>query len=130
MSSAVVTMRPMRAEDIDVAVTIHGASFPDSRSTRLGRPFLRKMYRWFVACQPDLAIVACLDGAVVGFVTGAIGGSSRKIFRYALPEVIWGFLRRPRLLLSAGMYELWPSYLLGLVPRRKPPRPAEGDPAI
>ena len=109
----------MREADIEAVVAIHRQSFPDSRSTKLGKPFLRKMYRWFVTYQPDLAFFACKDGQPAGFVTGAIGGSTRKIFRYALWEIMRGFLRHPGFLLRPEMFEAWRGFLLGIIPRYK-----------
>jgi len=102
--------------DIDKVAAIHRESFPNSRSTQLGSPFLRKMYRWCVDKQPELAFVAVADGQPVGFVTGAIGGYSRRVFRYAFLEILWGFIRRPRLFLRREMFELWHSYIKGLLP--------------
>ena len=55
-------LRPMQEQDQEAVVAIHVESFPGSRSTRLGASFLRKMYRWFVSTQPDLSIVATLEG--------------------------------------------------------------------
>jgi len=115
--SGIVLIRSMGAADINAMAAIHCESFLDSRSTKLGVPFVRKMYRWFFEKQPALAFVAVIDDQPVGFVTGAIGGCSRKIFRYALSEIIFGFLRKPGLFFESDMFELWPSYLLGLFPR-------------
>ena len=114
-----IIIRPMRAEDIDQVAAIHCECFPDTRSTRLGISFVRKMYRWFCEKQPELAFVAEIDCQPIGFVTGAIGGSGRKIFRYAFGEVIGGFLRHPGLLLKMEMFEAWQSYLSGLFPRKR-----------
>lgn len=112
-------VRPMCADDIDDVVTIHCESFLNSRSTKLGRPFLRKMYLWFVQYQRGLSFVAEIDGRIVGFVTGGIGGSSRKIFRFALFEILWAFLRHPGLILQSDMFEQWSSYLWSLLPRKR-----------
>jgi ribosomal protein S18 acetylase RimI-like enzyme len=115
----------MQTGDIQAVVQIHMDGFTNSRSTRLGMPFVTRMYEWFVRYQPDLARVAMLDGVIIGFVTGAIGGSSRKIFRYAWREIAFAFIRNPRLLITEGMFESWSSYLRGLQPA-KPPPPALG----
>ena len=113
-------MDVLHIEDI---VSIHCESFPESRSTQLGRPFLRRMYRWYHLYQPQLSIVAESEGELVGFVTGAIGGSSRRIFRDAFPWGGWGFLRRPTLMFQAEMYEMWQSYLRGLFPGKGSGKP-------
>lgn len=102
--------------DLERVVQIHRQAFLNSRSTRLGKPYLRKMYRWFLENQPGLFILVEQDGNVAGFVCGAIGGYGRKIFRYALPEIIAGFLLQPALILKAGMFTLWHSYLQAFNP--------------
>lgn len=112
-------LRPMSPNDVEKVARLHAESFPDSRSTRLGMPFLVKMYTWFVLKQPRLACVAIMNGQIIGFVTGAIGGSSRKIFRYAWREISLAFVRNPTLIMSSGMFEAWPSYLHGLLPSSK-----------
>ena len=118
-NSDVVTIRPVTAVDIPHMVAIHCASFPTSRSTQLGLPFLQRMYRWYLTYQAPLSFVAELDGQIVGFVTGAIGGSSRKIFRYALRQIMGAFLRQPSLFFRSGMLEHWSGYLSGLLPKYK-----------
>jgi ribosomal protein S18 acetylase RimI-like enzyme len=117
LNSNNLVIRSMREADINQVTSIHCDSFPNSRSTRLGVSFVRKMYFWFYKKQPALAFVALYDNRPIGFVTGAIGGSSRKIFRYALPEVIFGFLRSPGLFLQLEMFEAWQSYLVGFFPK-------------
>jgi len=110
-------VRLLRGDDIDEVVAIHCESFPDSRSTRLGKPFLRRMYQWYLVCQPRLSLVGEMDGKVVGFVTGTFGwGGARRRFRYTLRQILWGFIRRPSLLVSAEMFERWENFLKGLMP--------------
>lgn len=116
-------MRPMRLSDLSALSSIHIQQFPGNRSSSLGRPFLRKMYRWFLLNQPHLAIVAEQDGHPIGFVVGALGRYDRKMFRYALPEVILGFIRNPMLLLKENIFHEWRGYLSALVPSRSRPRP-------
>ena len=125
-----VSTRQMAEADLDLVVRMHVEGFPDSRSTRLGEPFLKRMYRWYLEYQSGLSLVAEAEGHLVGFVTGAIGGSSRRIFRYALPQVGCGFIRRPRLFFCGEMYEMWHSYVRGLLPSRRQQKPTTvyGDP--
>ncbi len=117
MTTPPVTIRQMQASHIGEVVAIHQQSFPATRSTRLGPLFLNKMYHWFLAYHPELAFVAETDGRVVGFLTGAIGGSSRRIFHHAFWEIVFGFIRRPKLLFQADMFEMWHSHIRGLAPR-------------
>jgi ribosomal protein S18 acetylase RimI-like enzyme len=115
MRNAEIVVFPMRLENINTVAEIHRNSFPDSRSTRLGRPFLRKMYEWYIRYQPQLSFVAVLDDQVIGFVTGTYGwGGAQRRFRYTCWHIVWGFLRTPTLLLSAEMFEAGPNFLRGL----------------
>jgi len=92
-----MNIRPLKMEHLDAVTAIHVERFPNSRSTQLGKPFLRKMYRWFITNQPDLALVATIDDQVVGFAVGSIGGYGRRVFRYALLQVAWGLVSHPKL---------------------------------
>jgi ribosomal protein S18 acetylase RimI-like enzyme len=108
----------MSVNDIRQVAEIHIEQFPGSRSTSLGRAYLRKMYRWFVERQSELALVILDCDRVVGFAVGATGGYGRKIFRYTLGEIALGMLLHPSLLFRKKTYQLWQSYLKGLLPAR------------
>lgn len=125
-----MNIRLLTLEDIDAATAIHLERFPDSRSTQLGKPFLRRMYRWFIVNYPDLALTATVDGRVVGFAVGSIGGYGRRVFRYALPQVMWGLVRHPDLLLTPRTFYLWKSYLRAFVPAPKKEKAGPNDPGI
>lgn len=114
-----MNIRPLRIEDLDAVTAIHLERFPDSRSTALGKPFLRKMYRWFIVNYPDLALAATIDDRVVGFAVGSIGGYGRRTFRYAIPEIAWGLVRHPRLIFRSSTFSLWKSFMRGLIPKSK-----------
>jgi ribosomal protein S18 acetylase RimI-like enzyme len=110
-----ITLRSLKATDIKSVVKIHCAGFPNSRSTKLGEPFLKKMYQWYFLYNPRLSFVATLNGEIVGFVTGAIGGgTARRRFRYAFWQIVFGFLRHPQLFLQTEMFEAWQVHLRGL----------------
>ncbi len=113
-----ITVRRMSLNDINTVVEIHIEQFPDSRSTSLGRIYLRKMYRWFVEKQSELSLVILDSSQIVGFAVGAIGGYGRKIFRYTLGEIALGILLHPGLLFKKRTFQLWQSYLKGLLPAR------------
>lgn len=126
-----VIIRKMSREDIKSVVEIHLEQFPGSRSTSLGRFYLRKMYRWFVERQSELSLVVLDSGQIVGFAVGAIGGYGRKIFRYTFGEIAVGILLHPGLLLKKKTYQLWQSYLKGLLPARvKTNSRSEGDESL
>jgi len=111
-----LVIRYLREGDIDGVAAVHIEQFPGSRSTLVGERFVRKMYRWFVTEQPELALVATIDGQPVGFAVGAIGGYGRRIFRYALSEILWGFICHPALLFRQTTFTLWTSYAQALLP--------------
>lgn len=125
-------IRKLSEADLEAITAIHLEQFPHARSTSLGRPYLRKMYRWFMETQPALSFVAVQSDRVVGFAVGAIGGYGRKIFRYALAEILLGLARRPALLVQRQTYTLWNSYLRGLLPtpRSTPSRQAAQSPVV
>lgn len=115
MEKLELTIKPMDASDISKVVGLHADSFPNSRSSKLGEPFLRKMYQWYFLYQPGLSFVAVLNAEIVGFVTGAIGGgTARRRFRYAFWQILWGFLCHPQYFLQTEMFEAWQVHLRGL----------------
>jgi ribosomal protein S18 acetylase RimI-like enzyme len=117
----------MQLTDITAAARLHCLAFPDSRSTKLGKPYVRKMFRWFVMHQPGLSLVARSDGEISGYVVGAVGGYGRKLFRYAFFEVLLGLLIHPGLWFQSETFLLWRSYLKGLFPQKTSNTPQIGD---
>jgi len=88
------------------------------------------MYRWFIVNYPDLALAATIDDQVVGFAVGSIGGYGRRIFRYALPQVIWGLIRHPNLMSTPRTFYLWKSYLRAFIPTFKREKAGLSNPEI
>jgi ribosomal protein S18 acetylase RimI-like enzyme len=107
----------MKQSDIDEIMRIHRESFPDYRSSKLGEPFLYRMYQWYVLFHPHLAFVAVLDEKIVGFVTGAAGNAGRT--RYTFWHILWGLLSHPGLLLETEIREGWQSHVRQLVSRKR-----------
>ena len=114
-----ITIRPMTTRDLDAVVRIHVERFPEARSSALGKPFVRKMYRWFIANYPDLSFVASEGGRVMGIAAGSIGGYGRRTFRSAVPQIALGIIRRPNLLVKRGTFQLWRSYLRAFLPFKR-----------
>lgn len=111
-------IREMKPTDISRVAYIHSLCFRNSRSTKLGSPFLRRMYRWYITYQPHLSIVAILNENIVGFVTGAIGGNSaRKRFRYTFWHIILGFCKNPTLIFEERILKNWRVLMPGLLLR-------------
>ena len=113
-----VVVEPMRMDDINDAVGLHMRAFPDSRSTKLGKVYVKKMFCWFLEYQADLSLAARKDGEIIGYVIGAVGGYGRKLFRYAFFEVVFGLLSHPGLWFQSETFLLWESYLKGLLPEK------------
>lgn len=115
------TIRNLTKKDIRTVADLHSSVFMDSRTTCLGKRYLRKMYRWFLEEQPCLSLVAEQDGRIIGFIVGAIGGYGRRMFRYTFLEIILAFVLHPSLLFRKEMFKLWQSYLQAFNPflRRK-----------
>jgi len=107
-------------DDLNALTDLHCQAFPESRSTRLGKRYMRKMFRWFLEKQPKLCLGIEQEGQLAGYVVGAIGGYGRKIFRYAIIEVILGLLLHPGLWFRRGTFTLWHSYLQAFLPNKKP----------
>lgn len=110
--NANIKVRAMTTTDMNEVIAIHAKGFPASRSTKLGKPFLRKMYEWFILFQPDLSFVALQGDKVIGFVTGTKGwGGGHRRFKYTFWYIIWGFLRQPHFFFSVEMYKASRNYL-------------------
>lgn len=109
----------LHKSDIRELASLHCRIFPDSRSTRLGTLYVKKMFTWFLQYQPQLSLIAREDNKIVGYVVGAIGGYGRKLFRYAVFEIAVGLITHPHLFLQKETFALWPSYLKGLIPKKK-----------
>lgn len=121
MNNHELSIRLMQSSDLDEVIRIHISQFSGSRSTHLGKPFLRRMYSWFINHHPKLALVADYRNSVIGFVVGSIGGYGRNIFRYALPQIIFGILTHPSMILRKETFALWHSFVKGLLPRQSEP---------
>jgi ribosomal protein S18 acetylase RimI-like enzyme len=107
---------PLHIKDIPKLAYLHCRLFPGSRSTLLGKLYVKKMFRWFQERFPSLSYVAKEDQEIIGYVVGSIGGFGRPIFRYAFVEIVLGFIFHPALWFNKRTYLLWRSYLAGLFP--------------
>lgn len=124
MSHSIVAMEKSHINEV---ANLHRKVFPQSRSTKLGKPYVRKMFRWFITYQPELCLICIEKGKITGYVVGAIGGYGRKLFRYAFFEVLLGLLIHPKLWFQKNTFLLWRSYLKGLRPQPKKPGPLNTD---
>lgn len=113
------TISQLTISDIRSLSDLHCKVFPKSRSTKFGKPYVRKMFRWFTTYQPDLCFVAKEEKRIVGYVVGAVGGYGRKVFRYAFLQVFLGLFLHPNLWFERGTFLFWKSYSKGLCPKSK-----------
>ncbi|MBV8639469.1 MAG: GNAT family N-acetyltransferase [Candidatus Eremiobacteraeota bacterium] len=60
----------MDVSDVERIVEVHCITFPDSLLTHLGRPYLRHYYAQYFKHPQHYAVVAEIDGRIVGFITG------------------------------------------------------------
>jgi glycosyltransferase involved in cell wall biosynthesis/ribosomal protein S18 acetylase RimI-like enzyme len=95
-----VAIRPMKAVDVQRVVEIHLSSFPGFFLSFLGPRFLRLFYAEAVALN-EIALVACDDATVIGFVMGSVGPGmffrallGRKLIAFAIASFP-AMLRRP-----------------------------------
>jgi ribosomal protein S18 acetylase RimI-like enzyme len=109
----------IQENDLPELVMLHCRAFPCSRSTQLGKMYVRKMFEWFLYYQPKLSLKIKENEEIVGYVIGAVGGYGRKLFRFALLEILIGLLIHPRLWGKPETFTLWQSYIKGLVPKKR-----------
>jgi len=119
------SIRHMKNIDLDKIVFIHKSCFPESRSTKLGKQFLERLYSWYSINHPGLFFVAEDSCEVVGFVCGTIGsGGGQKRFRYTLPFIILSLIKNPILLLSKETFKSWKTLIKGMFKRKRTTTPA------
>jgi AMP-binding enzyme/phosphopantetheine binding protein len=95
-----VVVRRMCEADLEEIIDIHVDRFPEWRVTILGRPFLRKMYRWFMENQGELTLVALHEGKLIGFTAGSVGGYKRSVLLKGLLQLVRGIVLNPLPLFS------------------------------
>ena len=73
----------MTAADVDAVVDVHARAFPEYLLTHMGREYLRHYYAAFLSHSKHYAMVAEIDGRVVGFVAGtaAIERLNARVYR-------------------------------------------------
>lgn len=106
------TTRRAQARDVDAIVALHAQYIPEGFLVRLGRPFLRRLYRRVVRSPRAFAVVVVDDDRVRGFA--AVTENTRAFYKefvlhdglvagaQALPRAV-GALRLVRETLSYGM---------------------------
>lgn len=118
-----VTITPMVRGDVPEVARLHAEVFKGYDSTAMGAAYLKALYRTVAEHSSCVSVVACEDGAVLGWIGGVLDHQSYNreiVLRCAAraPFIIISILKnRPRLLRPALTYA-W-NILRGLVPRRR-----------
>jgi ribosomal protein S18 acetylase RimI-like enzyme len=72
------SIRPAGLADLGRVADLHLEVFPSAFLTKLGRPFIFRMYRLFLQ-QPRVCFLVCtVDGKVIGFAVGLPADDSRN----------------------------------------------------
>jgi len=93
----VVRITPSHLADLEPLVALHLACFTQKEhpAIGLGPAFIRDAYRWFLTSPDTLALVARLDGQVVGYTTISNRPYSVPLLRACTWTVLRGLIRRP-----------------------------------
>lgn len=97
-------IKRLQAEDINRAVAIHEAAFPDYFLTFLGRDFLKLLYRFYIRGDEEIALAGLYHNQVVATVLGTTQPQKfyrRLATRYFFPfawAALKPFLRKPAIL--------------------------------
>jgi ribosomal protein S18 acetylase RimI-like enzyme len=99
-----IFIRRLQAEDIDRAVAIHEAAFPDYFLTFLGRDFLKLLYRFYIRGDEEIALAGLYQNHVVGTLLGTTQPqkfyrrlATRYFFRFAW-AALKPFIQKPAIL--------------------------------
>lgn len=93
-------VRQLYRTDLDDAVEVHMEAFAGYMNAALGRGYVRSFLSWFCSAEDGIALCACVDDLLVGYVVGAPLGYGNRLNRdlafvvaRALAFRPWLFLR-------------------------------------
>lgn len=88
---------PANASDLDSLVALHLSCFSEDEhfALKLGTPFLRDAYRWFITAPENLTLVARLEDRIVGLTTLSCHPYNIPMIKACKWTVLRGLLRRP-----------------------------------
>jgi len=110
----------MNTYDLDQVVDLHKKCFPTSRSTKLGKKFLKKFYSWYTIYHPELSFVSEGAGEVVGFICGTLGsGGGQQRFKFTLPIIIQSLINNPLLIFNKVTFKSWKVLINALKIKKK-----------
>ena len=128
-----VSLRAMELADVPTAVRLHRTNLPTGFFVELGDRFLRRYYRTFLTSPAAVALVAEVEGTMVGFLVGSTDEVAHH--RHTIDLSRWGLARvgatallaRPELT-AHFMRTRARRYLRGIRRRTAPTTAAEGEP--
>jgi ribosomal protein S18 acetylase RimI-like enzyme len=112
-----VIISPANVMDLDSLVALHLTCFSEEEhfALKLGKPFLRDAYRWFITAPENLVLIARLDDKVVGLTTLSSRPYNIPMIKACKWTVLQGLLRRPWLAirpdwlvrLTSPLFSMW-----------------------
>jgi GNAT superfamily N-acetyltransferase len=97
-------IRQLKAEDIDRAIVVHAAAFPDFFLTFLGQDFLKLLYRFYIAGDEEIALAGIYLGKLAGTLLGTTRPrqfyrrlANKYFWQFALAS-LWPFIKQPTIL--------------------------------
>jgi GNAT superfamily N-acetyltransferase len=97
-----LTIRLADLRDVEAMADLHCHSFSEKEhiGILLGARFVQATYRWHVTDPTAYALVAELEGQLIGLLGMCDSAFTGPMFRFAVRPLIWAVLRRPRLLVD------------------------------
>ncbi len=104
LDSQEVRIAPATVDDFSALADLHLACLPAGShfADELGPGFLRSAYRRLIRAQGTLVLAACLGKRLVGLAVLSSGPWERPLLRACKRQVLFGLLRRPRVLFHPG----------------------------
>jgi ribosomal protein S18 acetylase RimI-like enzyme len=102
MTGLAVSIDPARRQDLAGVLAVHRDAFPRDLNTKMGRPYLERMYGFFLDHSADriFLVARAAPDVVAGFVVGARLPFERDLSRDLLVGAAGAVARRPSLLFA------------------------------
>ncbi len=99
-------IRLAEREDVNAMTILHCDSFKygEHVPAMLGPKYVKAMYRWLVTSAVSYALVAEIEGKIIGLVAVCDGPFTRPMFFACLPEFIVSLAKNPRFLLNKKLW--------------------------
>ena len=108
-----LSIRRAAPEDARALAHLHSSHIPGGFLPRLGRPFMRVLYRTLIGWQGAVVLVAEDAGGPVGYTTGVVDVSA--FYRYFAQRHGWraGLAALPRLIRPSNLRRAWETFRYG-----------------